>query len=395
MVVAEQQLVDRRVVADRGDDLGAAARSRPRSSTCSRAGWRSSPRRGAARRAARGRRAESGGSSTPEPLGLVGGDARSRRPSRSGPPARRRRAGAPAARPAPAPARAARGGPRAQAAPASSIRARKTRWSPASAPVWAAAARAPASEEPTLSTATPTPRSAQRRERLGELRAVAVGLEEERDRARRRRARRAPRASRWRRQTAWLPVETTVCKPIPRREPSALTRDVAALGDHRHRARARAAGTESPQIAARARDGDDPVAVRPADRQLVRASGLAQLGLERRGPPRPRRSRPRARPRRRSRARAPARTAAGDRRRPGSRRRRASTGSGQVGDVGTHARPRTSLALRVDAPDRALEPGALEVAQDVARRRSPGGRSRRPPRSTAARAGASRSIAAG
>ena len=48
----------------------------------------------------------------------------------------------------------------AQAAPASSTSARNTRWSPATAPVWAAAASAPAGEEPTFRTVTPTPRSA-------------------------------------------------------------------------------------------------------------------------------------------------------------------------------------------------------------------------------------------
>ena len=48
----------------------------------------------------------------------------------------------------------------AQAAPASSTSALNTRWSPASAPVCAVAAAAPAVDSPTFSTATPTPRSA-------------------------------------------------------------------------------------------------------------------------------------------------------------------------------------------------------------------------------------------
>ena len=48
----------------------------------------------------------------------------------------------------------------AQTAPASSISARKIRWSPASAAVWAAAARAPAAELPTFNTVTRTPAAA-------------------------------------------------------------------------------------------------------------------------------------------------------------------------------------------------------------------------------------------
>ena len=135
----------------------------------------------------------------------------------------------------------------AQAPPASSTRARKTRWSPASEPVWAAAARAPASEAPTLSTATPIPRSAQTRERLGERRAVVVGLQEERHRSQ-------PVALGQRRQPVARRADRLVAgrdHRVPADPASGAERvdaDVAALRDHRRPRPARGRAGRRPTL---------------------------------------------------------------------------------------------------------------------------------------------------
>ncbi len=122
-VVEDQQLVDRGVGADRLDDRARAARARPRSSRCSRAGWRSSPPPAAARARRSAVGSESAGSSIPSSLGPVGRDAgvaaragEDREPASRGagapPSAAVAAAAAPAARRAPGPARAARAGRR-------------------------------------------------------------------------------------------------------------------------------------------------------------------------------------------------------------------------------------------------------------------------------------------
>ena len=113
-------------------------------------------------------------------------------------------------------------GSSAQVAPASSTSARKTRWSPASAPVCAEAARAPATEEPTFSTATRTPRSA------ATASACASRAPSPSD-SQKSAIERTPSSSATASsqslasQTAWLPVDTSVCQPMPRRAFSALT----------------------------------------------------------------------------------------------------------------------------------------------------------------------------
>ena len=192
----------------------------------------------------------------------------------------------------------------AQAAPASSTSALNMRWSPASAPVWAAAAAAPAADSPTFSTATPTPRSAHIRERLAQERSVAV-----RPPGRARSTRRpppVPARSPTRRgpPSVEFPHETTVCKPQRAPAASAFTAtlplcETSATGP------AASGGSVSPHIAAPDVQRDDPVPVRPAHRKSMPSrpprAGRARARRRRR----PRRTRRRTRPLRRSRARRP------------------------------------------------------------------------------------------
>ncbi len=213
----------RGIGGEREDERAQRVRRRPTAATCSRAGWRRvaaggsvasqrarasrAPAPAAARRAPRrGRRRRS-----------------SRRPSRSSPRRRRPPRRAPADARAPWPARAARAG-RAPTPRRPPRRTRgTTRWSPASAPVWACAAAAPASRAAGLEHRDADAGARAALERRAPALAVAVVLEVERDRAHARRARRAPRAKSAASSTASLPHETTVCRRSPRREPSALT----------------------------------------------------------------------------------------------------------------------------------------------------------------------------
>ncbi len=320
LVVEEQQLVDGGVVGDDAHDRARAARARPRSSPCSRAGCRRSRRRGAAARAARRSR---------RPVARAGARSRpaSSAASPESPPEQVRIASPPAG----CAERARRRGTAsafasssrswtssAHAAPASSTSARKTRWSPASAPVWAAAALAPAAVAPTFRTATPTSALGGPRERGGEARAVAVGLQEQRDRADvvlldERVEQRAASS------TAWLPTEATVWNRSPRPSASALTATFPLWEISATRPAARGDERVAPQRGA-AVERDEPVAVRPDHRQgePPRRPPRARPAARRRPPPR---SPPRTRPARRSRgARPPGRPRArpprGSRRRP-------------------------------------------------------------------------------
>ena len=117
----------------------------------------------------------------------------------------------------------------------------------------------------------PAPRRAARRRR----RTPGTGRPSARRLARRQRGEPVAR----RRATAWLPVETTVWKPIPRREPSAFTATLP-LCEIIATAPGSSGATESPQIGARDGDRDDAVAVRAADGQPARRGRLAQLALE-------------------------------------------------------------------------------------------------------------------
>ncbi len=116
--------------------------------------------------------------------------------------------------------------------------------------MWAAAAPAPASEEPTLRTTTAIPRSAQSAS-AAENRSPSPS--DSRNRA-------IDRTPSWAlsaesqslaSQTAWFPVEITVWKSIPRREPSALTATLP-LWEISATPPAGSAWTESPHMPARA-----------------------------------------------------------------------------------------------------------------------------------------------
>ena len=150
--------------------------------------------------------------------------------------------------------------------------------------------------------------------------------------------------------------------PAPRAE--RVHGDVAALGDHRHRAGLERRPGRSPQIAARARDRDDPVAVRAADREVVGERDLAQLGLERAAgldlaEPGREHDRAAAAALGGLARHAPATPAAG------IATTSASTGSGRSATLGHAGAAVHLVALRVHAPDLPVEPGALEVAQHV------------------------------
>ena len=110
----------------------------------------------------------------------------------------------------------------AHAAPASSISARKIRWSPASAPVWAAAAAAPTAEAPTLSTATPTPSSAHTASAShSRAPSPSASIRTAIERTSGSRARCSTQSGVV--TTASLPLDTAVCSRNPRRVASALT----------------------------------------------------------------------------------------------------------------------------------------------------------------------------
>ena len=157
----------------------------------------------------------------------------------------------------------------AQAAPASCTSARKAAWSPATAPVCAAAARRPRRRGADLEHRDADAGVRAQRERLAQPRAVAVALQEEGDRAHAvalgEACSQSPAST-----TAWLPHETTVCRRRPRRAASALTATLPLWemtatwpGSRRHE-------RVAPQRRAIVQR-DDPVAVGPADRQVVAA----------------------------------------------------------------------------------------------------------------------------
>ncbi len=179
-VVEHQHLADRRVLADDADQVAQRLDLAPdHRRVVERVGDRRGRGQPLAQRRDRGRRERRQRSPT---------RAASSAPRPESPPEQVRIAGPPRARPrgartASALASSSRSWTSAaHAAPASSTSARNTRWSPATAPVCAAAAAAPAAEAPTFSTATPTPGIGARGERLAQPRAVAVGLDEQRDR---------------------------------------------------------------------------------------------------------------------------------------------------------------------------------------------------------------------
>ena len=141
--------------------------------------------------------------------------------------------------------------------------------------------------------------------------------------------------------------------------------DVAALGDHRHAARAPAERPSRPTSApasrprrCRSRSGRTAAARRPAPPRGAPAPARARL--------RSRRNRPRARPRRRSRGR-PRRAITAGTPAAGIATTTASTGSGRSVTEGTQGRPCTSVRRGFTPQTSPSKPGAGQVAQhDVA-----------------------------
>ena len=256
----------------------AASRPRPRRAPCSRAGWRRWPPPAAARARARPCRRCRAGRSRPRRCA-------SSAPSPESPPEQVRMASPPSPRgraPRTASALAsssssctscahARAGLLHQRAEGRVVAGHRARCAPRRR-------SRPAAEAPTLSTATPMPASAHSAS-ASHSRAPSPSL------SRKRATERTP--SRWAMAcsqspastTAWLPHETTVCRRRPRRAASALTATLPlcettatwpASPRHERVAPERRAVVE----------GDDPVAVGPAHRQVVAGGRGAQGGLQ-------------------------------------------------------------------------------------------------------------------
>ena len=206
----------------------------------------------------------------------------------------------------------------AHAAPASSTSARNTRWSPATAPVCAAAARAPAADAPTFSTATPTPSSAHTASAShSRAPSPSASISSAIDRTPSSRASTSTQSGVV--THGFVPARDRGVQPQPAPRRQRVHDQVAALRDERDVPRLRRGERVAPQRRARVQR-DQPVAVRPADRQRVAPRGLAELELQRQPVRASRRTRRRRRPRRRSRARRPPRSPPA-RRPPGSRPR--------------------------------------------------------------------------
>ena len=291
VVVAEQQLVDRRVVADRRRDpaqpVGLAPDHRrvvERVADVAASGSSSAQRsRGRRRRARAARRRSRSASSAAMP------ESPPEQVRTASPPSPRGRARGSASTRA---SSSSSCGSAAQAPPASSTSARKTRWSPASAPVCAAAARAPGLRGADLEHRDADPALGAARQRLGERRAVAVGLEEHRDRADPVALASAASQS-LASSTAWLPVEISGVEADPAARAERVDGDVAALRDHRHPARVAAARPSRPTSApatrprrSRCRSGRRPAGRPRAPPRAARRSSprpvldLAEAGRE-------------------------------------------------------------------------------------------------------------------
>ena len=202
----------------------------------------------------------------------------------------------------------------------------------------AEAARAPASEAPTLSTATPIDRSAHS---ASASPSFAPSSSDSRKRATERTPSRSASAASQSlaSQTVWLPVETTVCQRIPRREPRALT-PTLPLWVTMATEPGSSGRTTSPQTIARSATATIPLPFGPhTGRSWARAisrslascprpdSTSAKPAESTTAPPQP--------------SSAPASTdSATDA--AGIATTSASTGSGRSATVGTHGRPRTS-----------------------------------------------------
>ena len=280
LVVEDEHLVDRRVGADRRDHLAQRSPCRPRRARCSRAGWRRVAAAGQQLAQPRDRRRR-------ERAAARRRDGRPRRRRRRSPPPEHVTSATPrpaARRPlASALASSSSSWPsRAHAAPASSTSARKTRWSPAIAPVWVAAAVAPTVDAPGLEHRHADAALDAAGERLAQARRVAVVLDVQRDRAH------ALVLGEEREQVAGVEHGLVAARDDRvQAQPAAggerVDREVAALADERDAARLLRAQRVAPQRRALVQ-ADHAVAVRPDHRQRVADRGRHEPVLERRSP---------------------------------------------------------------------------------------------------------------
>ena len=338
----------------------AATRGRPRSSPCSRAGWRSWRRPAGARAARRGPRRERRQVEA-EPLRLVGAEprvaaragedrrGRGRAAARRGPPApwraRAARAGRPPRPRRPPPrARGTRGGRR---PPRRCARPRRRR---------------PTADAPTFSTATPTPASAQAASashRRAPSPASSISSAIERTSGSAGQVLEVVRRG----QHRLVPARDRGVQPQPAARRERVDGEVAALRHERDVARLRGTSA-SPHSAARLWSAISPSQLGPQTGSAWRSAAAAQRGLEFRCR-RPRGS-PRHRPPRRRTPSAPACSITPGT--PGGRdRRRRPRRATPAGRPAREARDAVGRgAPRVDAPDLAVETHRGEVEQRLA-----------------------------
>ena len=143
--------------------------------------------------------------------------------------------------------------------------------------------RAPAAEAPTLSTATPIPRSAQAASASASF---APSPSDSRNRATEPTPSRSASAASQSlaSQTAWLPVETTVCQRMPRREPSALTPTLPLWVTIATRPGSQRPDRVAPDRRAASATATIPLPFGPQTGSPAASAIRAQLGLDGRGP---------------------------------------------------------------------------------------------------------------
>ncbi len=201
-------------------------------------------------------------------------------------------------------------------------------------------------------------------QRLAQPRAVAVGLDQQRDRPHALLAREHLDPVR-RRDHGLVPGRDRGVQPQPAPRRQRVHDQVAALRDERDVPRLRRGERVAPQRRARVQR-DQPVAVRPADGQRVAPRGLAELELQRPRRPPSRRTRRRRRPRRHSPAHRPPRSPPA-RRPPGSRPRPRRARPGDRSATGKQGTAVDRRPARVDAPHVAGEAEALQVQEGLGR----------------------------
>ena len=369
MVVEDEHLVDAGVLADERDDVALPVAVAPDHARCSRAGWRSWRRRAAAPRARPRSAGANAGSSRPS-------RSASSAPSPESPPEQvriaeaARRAGGRRGRRVPWRARAGRATSSAHAAPASrDERAEHALVAGERAGVGRRRGGADRRARPTFSTATPMPASAHAASASHSARAVAGVLDA---------AARPSRTSGSRREVASQSAVVTH-RLVPGRDrgvqaqPAAggerVDDEVAALGDQRRRAPARAAlervapqrgaGVERDEaVAVRAADGERVPEGRARDSSRLAARGsaraLAEAGREDDRSSAPQRSAPRRSGRGRAAAGIATTTASG--------------ADGRSASDGKHGKPWADARFGLTPQTSPSKPARRRLTQRLARR---------------------------